>query len=515
MVAHRFRTARLRRFLTLGFVMLSLVMQPHTLRPYLQDAYLLQSVTIVTEESDDLSCHPPSAQGLMDWINAPSIIIKKKQLKLLNNIPTIHQIPVEYHIDPLSRKDEEDGDDYAALSFRDYQFTLFSNNASSVALSEYTIDRSWEEVSSSLLSRDDFVLDAIYCRVPNQRVWFLYHFPHFVQRFFPCWSMLHALMEEPKSWNTTLVRTRFYIVLPESYQVRPGSYIDALLQHITSRNDFALSPVISIVYGNATLPPPPAQADSPSNVSLLIECTYSEGGWGAPVKYFLAPPPADVLLSFHGVPQLQRMVLGNETPSDAAFKSNTSILQVLILDRVGSTRTITYVSEIQMLLEEATFTMMPNHCDDTTRMVRLFNQNDPPNAQILRFNVTYIPSFTGWTVRDQARAMHRADIILSPHGAQLTNAIFIRPCTVVLELYPYAYYVPFFPSLVRSAAGIPWVAYPQCYDRYADRNQTMRDASHRVKVRSVPLFIAPHSIATNLLPMVQAHMQCRCERLKV
>jgi Glycosyltransferase 61 len=522
MATIRFGMVRIRRAMIFGVVVLSLVMQPRSLRRYMRDTYLQGIDTIFPVfpgDIDDPSCHPPIAQGLVDWIDIQGNITKKKQLKLLSNIPRIYRGPVDFDIDPLLPNGEEDDDDeeYAALSFSDFQFALLDNNVSSVPLSDFTADQSWEEVSSSL-SQDVAVLDTILCRIPNQRVWSLYHFPHFVQRFFPCWSILHALLEEPivssadrtTSWTTT-TGTRFFIVFPESFQVSRGSYVDSLLQHITSRDD-ASTPTISIVYGNATLPLA-TEGESPSTVNLLIECTHSEGGWGPPVKYFMAPRRPGAPSLFYGVPQLQHMVLGNDL--DSIFWSNTSFLQVLILDRIGSTRTISFVSEIQMVLEQIAFTTMPNHCDDTARMVRMFNRNDTSDAPAIRFNMTYIPSFTGWTVQDQARAMHQADIILSPHGAQLANAIFIRPCTVVLELYPYAYYVPFFPSLVRSAAGIPFVAYPKCYDRYSDRNRTMQDLSYRVKVRSVPLLISPHAIARNILPMVQSYIQCRCKRHKL
>jgi hypothetical protein len=51
--------------------------------------------------------------------------------------------------------------------------------------------------------------------------------------------------------------------------------------------------------------------------------------------------------------------------------------------------------------------------------------------------------------------MHRADVIYSGHGAQLSSLIYIRPCTTVVEFFP-AYYVQFFQSLVVPASGLSY-----------------------------------------------------------
>jgi len=47
-------------------------------------------------------------------------------------------------------------------------------------------------------------------------------------------------------------------------------------------------------------------------------------------------------------------------------------------------------------------------------------------------------------------------VIISPHGAQLTNLIFARPCTVVVELYPRHYFMPgFYLSLAAQVGALP------------------------------------------------------------
>ena len=54
----------------------------------------------------------------------------------------------------------------------------------------------------------------------------------------------------------------------------------------------------------------------------------------------------------------------------------------------------------------------------------------------------------GLSLAEQVRSMRSFDLIIAPHGAQNVNFAFVRPCTVVLELFPVAYFLPMY--LVRA-----------------------------------------------------------------
>ena len=61
---------------------------------------------------------------------------------------------------------------------------------------------------------------------------------------------------------------------------------------------------------------------------------------------------------------------------------------------------------------------------------------------------------------EQALWVHAHDIIVAPHGAGLSNVVFARPCTVVLELYPKHFYLPgFYLPLVSDSGGLPYTGY--------------------------------------------------------
>ena len=69
--------------------------------------------------------------------------------------------------------------------------------------------------------------------------------------------------------------------------------------------------------------------------------------------------------------------------------------------------------------------------------------------------------FVKQTIKEHATWMHTQDLIISPHGAGLTNAVFIRPCTAVLELFPKHYFIPgYYQTLIAAVHGVPFLAYP-------------------------------------------------------
>ena len=56
---------------------------------------------------------------------------------------------------------------------------------------------------------------------------------------------------------------------------------------------------------------------------------------------------------------------------------------------------------------------------------------------------------------NQTRWMSSHDVVIAAHGAGLTNAAFIRPCAIVMELFPPNYYVSeFYQPLIQQAGGI-------------------------------------------------------------
>lgn len=69
--------------------------------------------------------------------------------------------------------------------------------------------------------------------------------------------------------------------------------------------------------------------------------------------------------------------------------------------------------------------------------------------------------FENATLAEQAAWMRDHDVVISPHGAQLTNLVFLQPCAAILELSPAHYFVPgYFLTLALNAGALAYVGYP-------------------------------------------------------
>ena len=57
---------------------------------------------------------------------------------------------------------------------------------------------------------------------------------------------------------------------------------------------------------------------------------------------------------------------------------------------------------------------------------------------------------------EQALWFYNNDIIIAAHGAAMTWAAFIQPCTVIIQIYPAHYYpIDFYERLILESGGIP------------------------------------------------------------
>merc|ERR1719356_1480584 len=103
----------------------------------------------------------------------------------------------------------------------------------------------------------------------------------------------------------------------------------------------------------------------------------------------------------------------------------------------------------------------------------------------------------------QAEWVNKQDIIVSPHGAQLTNLIWARRCTGVMELFPQNYYIPgFFGALASVVGGVAFAGYPEGRNAADDTRPTIDDKDRREEARSKPLTSGSVSVASFLERLV-------------
>jgi hypothetical protein len=56
---------------------------------------------------------------------------------------------------------------------------------------------------------------------------------------------------------------------------------------------------------------------------------------------------------------------------------------------------------------------------------------------------------------EQILFFHHHDIIISPHGAQITGIPFMKsPCSIIIELFPKGYYISYYFGSLESSSNI-------------------------------------------------------------
>ena len=123
--------------------------------------------------------------------------------------------------------------------------------------------------------------------------------------------------------------------------------------------------------------------------------------------------------------------------------------------------------------------------------------------------VKVLSTLKGNSLKEQALEFHRADIIVSPHGAQLTNLAFIRPCTVVLELFPTQYYLSYFQKYVLSAAGIHYEGYELGRSPLHDTMDAINSFELRNSARANQMLASPQSILHALPRLILSCLSCQ------
>jgi Glycosyltransferase 61 len=354
-----------------------------------------------------------------------------------------------YLIDPFEPFDDQP----STLSLLDFNYTMLRPKSDGklhevMPISSHTAQL-WSE------SPVKAMLCHVVCRFPAKT----FGPDHFLQHAYPCWSLFQRYRN---------VGQHFYMVVNQSYKTLKTPYIQSFLTVLRQSNL-----KISIFYGNASLPHKSNKC-SKDSISLGAVNFFHDNGFDGPVRYFMDEQS--------DIEELQKAVLDQDFR--AGPSSHTPKTQVLILDRKRSTRDLAFASHTKLLLE------------------RTFG----PASMTVR----NIETFGGLTFHEQARAIHTADVILSPHGAQLANLAYIRPCTVVVELFPPGYYLQLFQSLVVAANGVSFDGYPlDRTNRYKDAQMAKDNSTLRGIIRDVRIAASPRSLLESFPELLIASEQCR------
>lgn len=294
------------------------------------------------------------------------------------------------------------------------------------------------------------------------------HLPHFGEKAFPCWAGLQRFLDHERfimndspprhGWNaelTTAFKKAGITFVRKLEELPKGAEkCNWGLEKKSGKGEFAFPTL------------PTLKVDSKGTIDATPD---DAARWTSnPITYFSRPEDAAAL---------QRVILGSDY---LVGPSTQPKIKVLILNRKGS-RHLTNGDAIVSGLKGSVF-------GDAIEVVHVHNMEG--------------------SLRNQALTMHRADIIISPHGAQLTNLAFIKPCTVVAEIFPRGYYTLFFQGYVTSAGGISYEAIELGRVALVDLFG-ITDYKTRVKRRSGPLPISAGSVVRALPMFILSFNQCR------
>ncbi|CAJ1951904.1 unnamed protein product [Cylindrotheca closterium] len=134
--------------------------------------------------------------------------------------------------------------------------------------------------------------------------------------------------------------------------------------------------------------------------------------------------------------------------------------------------------------------------------------------ELSRNNTVEVAYFEGLDVRDQIGFFRSVDILISPHGAQLTGVAFMNaPCSHVLELFPKAYSLPGFFGSLAIESGKDYSYF------YMSENPPEAEQAHnkteRNHARAQDLCPSTDVMVDTIRKLVDEWRQCcnvRCEK---
>ncbi|KAL3785840.1 hypothetical protein ACHAWO_013133 [Cyclotella atomus] len=313
--------------------------------------------------------------------------------------------------------------------------------------------------------------------------------PHFAQTALPCWSVLRLF---PNAYRFLDINNRRDLVVPYSWYHGLLLAFERVGVHILD-NDLKSNETFKPPEWRVVMDPiPSGWQEKNMNMDDNNKDAVSTFEQGNPF-YFLDQMDMSTL---------QQAVLGDEyfqySYRDGEKRRPSLPLRILLIERRGYSRHWLFANQTADALKSA-FGLHENNNND-------IDGSNNNNNNIIEIKI--LPNPEG-SLQDQAIEFHKADIILSPHGAQLTNLAFIKPCTVVFEFFPIQYYLAFFQPYVLSGHGISYDGYPFMREPLYDSKDTGNvGAGVRGALRGGPILASPESVVRAFPRLLLDHLSC-------
>jgi hypothetical protein len=232
----------------------------------------------------------------------------------------------------------------------------------------------------------------------------IHHFPHYVESFFPYFSLV---LWQDRLFGKRVVGT---LGLNLSHSAESGDRLVAWKYHIQGKPTW-INAITSAF-----------EKKMSASTSVVLpkgnwNCFLRTSDWLHSPKantWFLHPLDAFILAS----------LVTDTLPCDS-LPSAAANISVLIVDRKNDRRIL--------------------NRDDVHRKI-----TDTIGPQ--RIGSVNFAFLEGAPFSEQIRMVRESQILLAPHGAAVTNAAFLKPCSIVIEIYPAMYFWPtFYGSLANQS----------------------------------------------------------------
>ena len=122
--------------------------------------------------------------------------------------------------------------------------------------------------------------------------------------------------------------------------------------------------------------------------------------------------------------------------------------------------------------------------------------------------------FENATFKEQIHFFNDVDIVLSPHGAQLSSMAFMPSCGGILEFFPRGYFVPFYFGSLARAAGLHYTALyvSENADWEKETSMATRSVQSRFRIRQSNLCPSAEDTVRVVRHMVDHWKDC-CSRV--
>jgi hypothetical protein len=85
--------------------------------------------------------------------------------------------------------------------------------------------------------------------------------------------------------------------------------------------------------------------------------------------------------------------------------------------------------------------------------------------------------FEKMTFRQQVAFMHSVDIVITTHGAGETNIAFMKPCSVIIEVFPHGFYIPYYFKSLAEKVGLLHYSWQESFENTI-RIQSYQEREH-------------------------------------